>query len=448
MSARTDDLSKGDAKKRAAELRKQVNRHDYLYYVEDEPEISDAAYDKFKNELIAIEREFPDLVTPDSPTQRVGGEPNEELGTVHHDTRMLSLQAVYEEKEFRHFCDVCSEKTGKARLSLVAEPKYDGLSVELIYKNGTLATASTRGDGTTGEDVTDNIKTIHEVLLRLRRPKGVSVPKRLVARGEIYMAKKQFESFNRKQKKTHKKTFANPRNAAAGSLRQLDPKVTAGRPLRIFFWEIAPSSSSRPDSHWQCLELMRKLGLKTNPLVERCRSADAAVEWYERMANKRDELDYEIDGCVFKINNLADHDTLGVRATNPRCVIAWKFAPRRETTKIKSIDVSVGRTGALTPVARLDPVHIGGVEVTHATLHNQDEIERLDVAEGDTVLVERAGDVIPHVVKVVKHKARGRKTYHLPSKCPECRGTVSRPPGEAVTRCTNPSCPARIKQSI
>ncbi len=262
------------------------------------------------------------------------------------------------------------------------------------------------------------------------------------------MAKEAFASFNREQKRKHEKTLANPRNAAAGSLRQLDPKVTANRPLGIFFWEIASSSSSRPDSHWQCLALMRTLGLKTNPLVEQCGSVETAIDRYKQMVRRRDTLDYEIDGCVFKVNALDDQATLGVRAANPRWAIAWKFTPRRETTTIRDIEVSVGRTGALTPVARLDPVHIGGVEVTHVTLHNQDEVNRLDVAAGDTVLVERAGDVIPHVVKVTKRKRAKRTTYALPAQCPECGGAVSSPDGEAVTRCTNPSCPARIKQSI
>jgi DNA ligase (NAD+) len=260
------------------------------------------------------------------------------------------------------------------------------------------------------------------------------------------MRRSDFESFNRKR--GNEKIFANPRNAAAGSLRQLDPKVTADRPLRIFFWEISSSSSSRPETHWECLKLMRALGLKTNPLPSRCSSFDEAVQWYEKMTECREKLDYEIDGSVFKVDRLADHGKLGMRSANPRWAIAWKFPPRQETTVIRSIEASVGRTGALTPVATLEPVHIGGVEVTHVTLHNQDEISRLNIAEGDTVLVERAGDVIPQVVSVVKKKSRNRQTYKLPSKCPVCKGDVSRPAGEAATRCTNLSCPARIKESV
>ncbi|MBN1557324.1 MAG: NAD-dependent DNA ligase LigA [Lentisphaerae bacterium] len=441
-------MTKQKAKQRIRKLRKQIHRHDYLYYVRNDPELSDSEYDTLKQELIELEDRYPDLVTPDSPTRRVGAEPNAELGTRRHETRMLSLAAVYEEAAFRHFCDRCIEKTGKQRLSLVAEPKYDGLSVELVYDNGRLAAGSTRGDGTTGEDVTDNIRTVREVMLRLRRANSVSVPRHLVVRGEVYMSKPDFEVFNRRRKKRGDKPFANPRNAAAGSLRQLDPGVTAQRPLRIFFWEIAPASSSRPDSHWQCLELMRKLGLKTNPLAQRCASPDTAAAWYRELAERRETLDYEVDGCVFKVNDLADHETLGTRAANPRWAIAWKFAPRRATTTVRDIEVSVGRTGALTPVAVLEPVNIGGAEVSHVSLHNQDEVERLDVAKGDTVEVERAGDVIPHVVTVTRRKRGKRRTYHLPATCPACGGKATRIAGEAVTRCTNPSCPARLKESI
>ncbi len=445
---KTHTLTKTEARRQAKKLRAELHHHDHLYYVENAPEISDAAYDRRKQALLEIEDRFPGLRTPDSPTQRVGGPPREELGTVPHETPMLSLQAVYTKADFQHFFERTRQATGKQHLSLVAEPKYDGLSIEVIYDNGTLVTAATRGDGHTGEDVTENIKTIHEIPLRLQRSGKQTIPRHLVVRGEVYMARKAFDAFNRKQKKQHKKSFANPRNAAAGSLRQLDPQITAARPLQVFFWEIAASSSSRPASHWQCLERMRALGLKTNPLVERCTSGKAAVKWHKKMADRRDKLDYEIDGCVFKVNDLSDHETLGTRAANPRWAIAWKFAPRRDTTTIRDITVSVGRTGALTPVAELDPVQLGGVEITHATLHNQDEIDRLHVAKGDTVLLERAGDVIPHIVDVTKRAGRKHHPYTLPKTCPACGHDVSRPQGEAITRCTNISCPARIKQSI
>jgi DNA ligase (NAD+) len=446
---KAEEMNKSQARRRARELREEISHHDYRYYVEEEPEISDAEYDELKAELVAIEREYPDLVTADSPTQRVGGEPKEELGTVEHETPMQSLRAVQEEDEFRHFHDTCRNELDKQRVSLVGEPKYDGLSVELVYDNGSLTTASTRGDGETGEDVTANVRTIREVVLRLRDDGDVSVPRHLVVRGEVYMAKDEFRKFNERQEKEGNKTFANPRNAAAGSLRQLDPKVTAGRPLRVFFWEIAPSSSNRPDSQWQALEMMRSLGLKTNPECKRFDGPDAAVEWFDGMKKRREDLDYEIDGCVFKVNALGDHEKLGTRASNPRWAVAWKFPSRRRTTRIKEIEAQVGRTGALTPVAVLEPVHIGGVEVTHVSLHNQDEIDRKDIRVGDHVLIERAGDVIPHVVQVIRNKRSGHETkYRLPRMCPACGGKVSRPEIEAVTRCTNAACPARLKQSV
>jgi DNA ligase (NAD+) len=443
-----DEMTKKQARKRAEDLRDELSHHDYRYYVLDDPEISDAEYDELKDKLKAIEEAYPDLVTPNSPTQRVGAEPREELGTVEHGSPMLSLQAIGDEDEFRRFYETCRDELDKQRLSLVAEPKYDGLSVELVYENGQLTLASTRGDGRTGEEITANIRTIREVLLRLRS-NGHSVPSRLVVRGEVYIAKQDFHDFNRTQEEQGGKTFANPRNAAAGSLRQLDPTVTARRPLRIYLWEIAPDSSNRPDSHWQCLELLNELGLKTNPDVQRLDNADQAIDWYRDMVDRREDLPYEIDGCVFKVNNLEDHEVLGTRSATPRWAVAWKFPSRRKTTRITAIQAQVGRTGALTPVADLEPVNIGGVEVTHVSLHNQDEINRKDIRIGDHVLVQRAGDVIPHVVHVVRNKRSGNeKRYRLPEKCPVCGSEIDKPEGEAVARCTNASCPAKLKQSI
>lgn len=446
---KVEQMNKGEAEQRAVELREKIEYHDYRYHVLDDPVISDAEYDEIKGELEAIEAKWPDLQTPDSPTLRVGGPPREELGTIEHETPMLSLQAVYDEPDFRHFHATCCKELDKTDVSLVGEPKYDGLSVELVYENGTLSHASTRGDGRTGEDVTANVKTIREVLLQLQPADGVSVPRHLVVRGEVYLAKDEFEQFNRRQEERGEKVFANPRNAAAGSLRQLDPKVTAQRPLRIFCWAIGPSSSHVPDSHWQCIELLKDLGLKVNPETHLFQSVDEAVGWYGRMKEGRDDLPYEADGCVFKVNPIADQEQLGTRAANPRWAIAWKFPPRRKTAKIKDINAQVGRTGALTPVASLEPVRIGGVEVTSVSLHNQDEIDRKDIRIGDTVLVERAGDVIPHVVEVVKDRRSGNeKTYRLPETCPACGEKVSRPEGEAIARCTNASCPAQLKQGI
>ncbi|MFP4055213.1 MAG: NAD-dependent DNA ligase LigA [Phycisphaerae bacterium] len=446
---KVESMNKSEAKKRARELRDEIEHHNYLYYVENDPEISDAEYDRFREELIAIEQEYPDLKTPDSPTQRVGAPPREELGTLEHETEMLSLRAIREEEEMRDFYGNCLERLGKKRITLVAEPKYDGLSVEIVYDGGSMVSAATRGDGKTGEDVTDNVRTIHEVPMRLEDSDNVPTPRHLVVRGEVYMPRDKFQQFNQRQKEQGNKTFANPRNAAAGSLRQLDSGVTADRPLSFFAWAIAPSSSNRPDSQWQCLTWLHELGFRTNPHSEKLNSIDEAVEWFRSMRDGREKLDYEIDGCVFKVNALADHDKLGTRASNPRWAVAWKFAPCREVTRIENIYAQVGRTGALTPVAELRPVHIGGVEVSRVTLHNQDEIDRKDIRQGDHVVVERAGDVIPHVVEVLKQKRNGHeKKYHLPEKCPVCGEEVSSPEGEAVTRCTNSGCPAQIKERI
>ncbi|MCF7855336.1 MAG: NAD-dependent DNA ligase LigA [Candidatus Pacebacteria bacterium] len=441
-------MSKKEATKRAAELREELAYHNHRYYVLDDPVISDADYDELKNALIAIEDAYPDLVTPDSPTQRVGGAPRDELGTVHHETAMLSLDSVLEEEAFHRLYNNCLKELDRDTVTLVAEPKYDGLSVELVYNKGTLTTASTRGDGQTGEDITPNVKTIHEVPLRLRKTNG-SVPDHLVVRGEVYMNKNEFEAFNKQQEGKGAKTFANPRNAAAGSLRQLDPKVTAQRPLHIFCWQIGPTSSAMPNTQWECLECLKKMGMKIDDLPAKLEHAEEAVEWYQKLQKERDDLPYEIDGCVFKVNDLVAHETLGTRTASPRWAIAWKFPPRRKTTRIKTIEAYVGRTGALTPVATLEPVHIGGVEVTHVSLHNQDEIDRKDIRVGDHVLVERAGDVIPHVVKSIPDKRSGdEKKYVLPDTCPSCGGPVVRPKGEAIARCTNVSCPAQIKQRI
>lgn len=440
--------SKKQARRRAETLREKIGYHDYRYYVKDDPVISDSKYDDLKQELLEIEQQYPDLVTPDSPTQRVGGEPQEELGTVRHESPMLSLQAIQEKEDFQHFWHTCQEELDRKRLSVVGEPKFDGLSIELVYDQGVLKSASTRGDGETGEDVTANVKTIREVLLRLRENEH-PIPRHLVARGEVYMSKKAFAKFNREQENEGKKTFANPRNAAAGSLRQLAPKVTAKRALQIFFWEMAPSSSGRPESHWQCLQRMRALGLKVNPEVQRFGCEKEAIDWYEEIREKREKLSYEIDGCVFKVNDLAAHEKMGTRAANPRWAVAWKFPSQRKTTRIEAIEAQVGRTGALTPVATLQPVRIGGVEVTHVSLHNQDEVDRKDIRVGDTVLVERAGDVIPHVVRVIKDRRTGKeKKYRLPRKCPVCGGNVIRPEGEAIARCANASCPAQLEQRV
>jgi len=441
-------MTPADAAKRAETIRRRIEHHNYRYHVLDDPEISDSAFDDLVLELRAIEHQWPDLVTAESPTQRVGGRPRDGFGTVRHETPMRSLLSVYAEEEMDRFGETCAKELETAAVPLVAEPKYDGVSVEIVYDGGRLVSAATRGDGTTGEDVTANVRTIAEVPLRLRTG-DVPPPEHLVVRGEVYMEKAEFAQFNRRQEEAGQKTFANPRNAAAGSLRQLDPQVTDRRPLRIFFWEMAPSSTGRPETQWECLAAMRALGLKTCPESQLLASAADAIQWHHDLERRRDDLAYEIDGCVFKVNRLADHERLGVRAANPRWAVAYKFAARQETTTIREINVQVGRTGAVTPVAVLEPVQIGGVTVTHVSLHNQDEVDRKDIRLGDTVLVERAGDVIPHVVQVLAQKRPpGAARYRLPARCPVCGEAVVKPEGEAVSRCTNNSCPAQVKESL
>jgi len=442
-------MTKQQARKRTEDLRRRIERHNYRYYVLDDPQVSDAEYDELMAELRAIEEAHPNLVTADSPTQRVGGEPREGFQPVRHETPMRSLLSITSEEEMHRFVETCRKELGRPGApGLVAEPKYDGVSVELVYDAGRLVSASTRGDGTTGEDITPNVRTVREAPLRLHDGK-TKAPEHLVVRGEVYMEKKEFAEFNRRQEEAGRKTFANPRNAAAGSLRQLDPKITAERPLRIFFWEMTPASSGRPETQWECLQKMRALGLKTCPESARLQSADEAVRWHHKLEERRDGLAYEIDGCVFKVDRLADHEVLGVRAANPRWAVAYKFAPRQKTTRIVEINAQVGRTGAITPVAVLEPVEIGGVTVTHVSLHNQDEIDRKDIRVGDTVLVERAGDVIPHVVQTIAEKRpRGTKRYHLPRKCPVCGEAVVKPEGEAITRCANASCRAQLKEHV
>ncbi|MFW5923513.1 MAG: DNA ligase LigA-related protein, partial [Planctomycetota bacterium] len=316
-----DNLGRDEAEDVVEELRDTLEWHNYRYYVLNDPAITDAEYDELREALERIEEKYPDLITADSPTRRVGAEPLDELGTVDHESPMLSLQSIQENDEFFHFVEVCREELNKESVPLVGEPKYDGCSVEIVYDDGSLSWAATRGDGQTGEDVTSNVKTIDEVLLRLQARGDVELPQHLVVRGEVYMEKGEFEQFNQELEERGERTFANPRNAAAGSLRQLDPRVTAARPLRIFFWEIAPSSSTRPETQWGCLQLMRAMGLKTNPLAARFDHEKEAAEWYRDIREQRDDLPYEIDGCVLKVDDFEDHQTLGMRAANPRWAI-------------------------------------------------------------------------------------------------------------------------------
>lgn len=442
--------SSEEAEEAIERLREAIRYHNYRYYVLDEPVISDAEYDKLMQKLQILEEKFPELQSPDSPTQQVGGEPRDELGTVEHPKPMLSLKAVYEEDDVRDFDQRCKRELDQKEIEYVAEPKYDGLAVELIYENGSLSEASTRGDGETGEDVTANVKTIREVPLKLISQDDESIPERLVVRGEVYMRKDEFNKLNEQLTEDEKKRFANPRNAAAGSLRQLNPKVTSERPLHVFLYRIAEVEGQNFENHWEVLQTLPKYGLKVNTEKSRlCSNIDECIEYHQDMEEVRDELPYEIDGVVYKVNKLSFQEEMGIRSREPRWALAYKFEPRQATTKLKDIEVQVGRTGKLTPVAILEEVHIGGVNITRASLHNQNEIEKKDIRIGDTVLVERAGDVIPQVVKPIKEERDGsEKEFHIPEKCPVCDSEVFISEDNKTARCTNINCPAQLRERV
>lgn len=432
----------------AERLRKQLEHHNYCYYVLDRPEVSDAEYDRLFDRLSKLEADYPALVTPDSPTQRVGAQPVEAFGTVRHTLPMLSLGKVTSEGELADWWRRTSEGLGGEAFEAVAEPKLDGLAVELVYENGRFVLGSTRGDGETGEDVTQNLRTIKAVPLALLGER-VAPPARLEVRGEVYMEKQHFAELNRRVEEAGQEPFANPRNAAAGSLRQLDPRVTASRPLRIFFYGIGVLEGPSCETYEQELELLAALGFRgVQPRVT-CRSLEEAIGFCRQMGERREELAFEMDGVVLKVNRLDQQARLGERSRSPRYSVAYKFAPRQATTVVRDIEVQVGRTGALTPVARLEPVRVGGVEVSNATLHNQDEIDRKDIRIGDTVVVQRAGDVIPEVVSVVTEKRTGsERKFRMPGNCPVCGAKAERPEGEVVTRCINFACPAQVKGRI
>ena len=433
---------------RAAELREQVRYHNHRYYVLDDPEIPDAEYDRLFRELQDLEAEYPDLVTPDSPTQRVGAEPVSELGEVRHELPMLSLGNAFSEDEMREFDDRIRRELGTERVVYAAEPKFDGLAVSIRYEDGRLVRGATRGDGTTGEDVTQNIRTIDAVPLRLR---GDDYPAVLEVRGEVYMTHEGFRQLNERQEKEGNKTFANPRNAAAGSLRQLDPRITANRPLTFFCYGVGVvEGGDLPKRHSERLKQLRDWGIRINPDAEVVDGLKGCLEYYGKVGEKRDELPYDIDGVVFKVDRIDQQQELGFVSRAPRWAIAYKFPAQEEMTTLRDVEWQVGRTGAVTPVAKLEPVAVGGVTVSNATLHNIDEIERKDVRIGDTVIVRRAGDVIPEVVSVVEsRRPEGAETIHLPEACPVCGAEVVRPEGEAVARCTGGLyCPAQRKGAL
>lgn len=443
----TKHMDKADAKKRIEKLRAEIRHHDYLYYVENKPKISDAKYDKLMNELKNLEEKYPDLVTTESPTQRVGAAPLEEFGTVTHTKPMLSLDTALKEEDIQRFDERIKRELGIEKVEYTVEPKLDGLSVELIYENGHLTKGSTRGDGLNGEDVTENIKTIRAVPLLLRGSE-LNIPEKVAIRGEVIMKITDFEEFNKQLIQRDEQPLANPRNAAAGSLRRLNPSETAERPLDIFLYEIMEIKGTKVKTQSESLQYLKKWGLKTNSYVKKFNSAEDIIKHHKDMAEKRDKLDYEIDGIVIKVDNIELQERLGVKARSPRWAIAYKFPSRVEQTKVMDIMAQVGRTGALTPVALLKPVDISGVTVSRATLHNQDFINEMDVRIGDTVKVGRAGDVIPEVTQVIKTDRTGKeKKYQLPSKCPVCGSKVVK--DGAFYRCTGGlSCIAQLKRSI
>jgi len=430
-------------KKRVEDLRAEINEHNYRYYVLDAPVISDAQYDRLLRELQELEAQHPGLVTPDSPTQRVGAAPAKEFGEVKHKVPMTSMDNAFDESEARDWDERVRKGLGRDKdIHYTAEPKFDGTSISLRYEDGVLVSAGTRGDGTTGEDVTQNVRTIRTVPLKLH---GKGWPQVLEVRGEIVIPKKDFAKLNAEQLKQGGKVFANPRNAAAGSLRQLDSRITATRPLRFFPWGLGEVKGDVPGDYSDIVAKLRDWGFPITNLFRKVQGTEGCLKYYAEIAGKRDKLPFEIDGVVYKVDDLAARDKLGFTARAPRWAIAHKFPAQEETTVIEDILASVGRTGVVTPVAVLKPVHVSGVTVTHATLHNQDEVERKDVRIGDTVIVRRAGDVIPEVVGVIPEKRpHFTRKWHMPKKCPECGSEVVREEGEAAHRCLGGLyCPAQ-----
>ncbi len=437
------------ARERIGALKDLIHYHDYRYYVLDDPEISDAEYDRLFRELQHLEEQHPELVTADSPTQRVSGKPADKFETVEHRQPMLSLENAFSEDEAREFEDRLKRFLRRSEgLDYVLEPKMDGVAVNLMYENGRLSIGATRGDGIRGENVTSNLKTIKTIPLRLRTDK-VPAPAFLEVRGEVYIELEEFKKLNADREARGEAAFANPRNAAAGSLRQLDPNITANRPLKIYCYGVGEMVGREFASHWESLQTLKSWGLRVNPRVERQQGIEQAIAYHHQMEQQRHALPYEIDGVVIKVDSLNLQTRLGLKTRSPRWALAYKFAATQATTRVLDIIVQVGRTGAVTPTAIMEPVEVGGVTVSRATLHNEDEVARKDVRQGDWVLVQRAGDVIPEVVKVITSRRTGQeKPFHMPATCPVCGTPLVRRPGEAVTRCPNPNCTAQLQRAI
>ena len=444
-------LSRKTAQERLHSLRDELNFHAHRYYVLDSPLISDGEYDLLFQELLELEKQFPDLVTSDSPSHRVGGATLPEFQTVEHQFPMLSLENAFEDSHLRDF-ELRLRRFLKtdAAFSYMAEPKLDGLAVEIIYEQGVMTMGLTRGDGRSGEVITNNLQTVASIPLKLRQPAGKPLPDRIDVRGEVFLPIQSFRELNQSRQLDGEPLFANPRNAAAGSLRQLDSKITAQRPLDFFAYGVGDPTGLPCSSQNEILSYLGELGFKINPLAQSCPDIETTIAHFYNLQHARANLPYEIDGMVVKVNDLALQQRLGNKARSPRWAIAAKFPATQVTTRLVDIIFSIGRTGAVTPVAVLDPVNVGGVMVSRATLHNEDEIKRKDLRIGDTVLIQRAGDVIPEVVKPITEKRTGtEKPIRMPDLCPECRHPLTRADGEAATRCPNPHCPAqRIRTLI
>ncbi len=432
------------------DLRKTLHHHNYRYYVLDDPEISDSEYDRLMQELIRLETTYPDLVSPDSPSARVGAPPLAKFDQIAHTLPMLSLDNGFADEDILEFDKRVQRYLNlQSEILYTAEPKMDGVAVELVYEDGKLLAASTRGDGVTGELITANVKTIGAVPILMRADRSSVVPPLLEVRGEVYIGIEAFKNWNAERMDQDQPSFANPRNAAAGSLRQLNSKITASRPLEIFFYGVGVVEDYVFESHWELLQALRKWGFRINPLIRPRISIKDVLKYHRELSQQRHQLPYDIDGMVIKVDSLSLQQQLGATTRSPRWAVAYKFQAIQETTILENIEIQVGRTGVLTPVAHLKPVNVAGVTVSRATLHNEDEIEKKDVRIGDTVLVQRAGDVIPEVVKVILSKRTGaEKKFSMPDRCPVCSAAVARIEGEAATRCINSSCSAQVKERI
>jgi DNA ligase (NAD+) len=438
------DINK--VKQRIAELREIINHHNYRYYVLDSPEISDAEYDELMKELRQLEADHPELVSPDSPTQRIGAPPVEAFGVVEHPQPLLSLANAFSYEELAAWHKRVSNLLGGRQFDLVCEPKIDGLAVALTYVDGLLVTGATRGDGYRGEDITQNLKTVRSIPLSVSK----EAPPRFEVRGEVYLPKAGFKKLNEERAKEELPLFANPRNAAAGSVRQLDSGITARRPLDIFIYGLGwAEGKAVPDTHWEIMQYLKSLGFKINPNIALCQSLDEAEKYYQSWAESREKSPYEADGIVAKVNYIALQQELGTVAHEPRWAIAYKFPAVQGTTKLIDIGINVGRTGSLNPYAILEPVRVGGVVISSAALHNEEDIHRKDIRIGDWVVVQRAGEVIPEIVEPIVSRRTGKeKIFHMPGRCPVCGSEVIKPEGEAMHRCTNAACPSQALERI